>query len=403
MGTALPVVAPHEAWGAWYGDPLTLVGLLTLAAAYMRGLEILRREHPRQRPLPTWRVLAFVAAWLLLTVALISPLDALAHTLLSAHMVQHLLLMVGVPPLLIAGRTLLVSSWALPPRGRVWLHDRLRLLRRGTWRSAAVAGSVWAAHLGVLWLWHLPDMYEAALRSQLVHAVEHATMLGVAVIFWWSILRRGVLRYGISVLALTVTAAGAGALAALFTFSEKAWYSMYDPAGAGWALTAIDDQNLSGAIMWVGGGLAYTAAAATLFVWWLQALERRAARRERRARRLPVAALALPLLLLVGCERAQPPTEETAMVAQGREAIQDYGCVSCHAIDDIPRATGQVGPSLHDVAQRETLAGNLPNTPENLVLWIQSPQEVDPGNLMPDLDVTDQDAEAMARYLDALD
>lgn len=279
MATAVPPVAPHEIASAWNGDPLTVLGLLALAGVYARGLEALRRGHPAGRPLPAWRTRAFAAGLGVLAAALLSPLDALGHTLLTGHMLQHLLLMVAAPPLLIAGRPVLVSSWALGAPGRARLHRALRGFRRSAWRSAPVAVAICAAQLGVLWAWHLPPAYEAALRWEAVHALEHLTMLGAAALFWWAVLRRGVLRYGAGVITLTVTATGGGALAALMTFSEQPWYRAYDPLAAGWALSALDDQHLAAAIMWVAGGLAYAAAAAVLFAWWLRALERRAARR----------------------------------------------------------------------------------------------------------------------------
>jgi putative membrane protein len=398
MATALPPVAPHEAWTAWNGDPLTVLGLLALAGLYARGLERLGKRGGPSPPIAPWRVRAFYAGWAALFAAMVSPLHALGHTLLTAHMVQHLLLMVVAPPLLLAGRPVLVSSWSGDPRFRERLHRGLRGLRHPAWRSAAVAAAIWVAHLGVLWGWHVPVAYEAALRSATVHAVEHATMLGAGLLFWWAVLRRGVLRYGAGVAATAVTAAGGGALAALLTFSEHAWYPTYDPPAAGWQLTALDDQQLAGSLMWVVGGLLYAAAAAVLFAWWMQALERRA-RRPRPHH--GIAALTLAVLL-VGCQPADEPGGGESTIARGREAVEDYGCIACHVIEGHRAPQGRVGPSLHDVTERQTLAGELPNTPENLVRWIQDPQGVDPGNLMPDLEVTDRDAQAIARYLESL-
>jgi cytochrome c len=84
---------------------------------------------------------------------------------------------------------------------------------------------------------------------------------------------------------------------------------------------------------------------------------------------------------------------------RGWQAIQDYGCIACHTIPGVPRADALVGPPLTHWAERSYIAGRLTNTPENLILWIQFPQSVDPGNAMPDMGVADQDARNIAAYL----
>ena len=84
---------------------------------------------------------------------------------------------------------------------------------------------------------------------------------------------------------------------------------------------------------------------------------------------------------------------------RGRQAIQRYGCGSCHTIAGVPRAQGQVGPRLADLNERVMIAGRLANTPDNLVRWIEDPQGVSPGTDMPNLAVTDVDARDIAAYL----
>ncbi|HZS02358.1 MAG TPA: c-type cytochrome [Chloroflexota bacterium] len=86
----------------------------------------------------------------------------------------------------------------------------------------------------------------------------------------------------------------------------------------------------------------------------------------------------------------------------GRQAIQRYGCGACHAIPGVPGARGAVGPPLGGIASRQVIAGRLPNMPENLMRWIQHPQAVEPGNVMPELGVSAADARDIAAYLDTL-
>lgn len=84
---------------------------------------------------------------------------------------------------------------------------------------------------------------------------------------------------------------------------------------------------------------------------------------------------------------------------RGREFMDRYGCGSCHVIPGIARARGHVGPPLDGIAQRSYLAGVLPNTPDNMIMWIRYPQKVDPKTAMPDLGVSDPEARDMAAYL----
>ncbi|MGY2065154.1 c-type cytochrome [Blastococcus sp. SYSU DS0619] len=95
--------------------------------------------------------------------------------------------------------------------------------------------------------------------------------------------------------------------------------------------------------------------------------------------------------------------EFDASPERGRELLREYGCASCHQVPGVDGPQGRVGPPLGTIVERRTIAGTLPHTPDNLRLWIQEPQEVDPGNLMPDLGVTDEDVDAIVAYLYSLD
>ena len=85
--------------------------------------------------------------------------------------------------------------------------------------------------------------------------------------------------------------------------------------------------------------------------------------------------------------------------ARGRTAIAKYGCGGCHTIPGVEGANATVGPPLNNIASRSTLGGHLSNTPDNMKTWIQHPQKIDPKNVMPDMDVTDQDAKDITAYL----
>ena len=113
--------------------------------------------------------------------------------------------------------------------------------------------------------------------------------------------------------------------------------------------------------------------------------------------------LLLGLLLTSGCQQeadaADQPFVPGGDPQRGAEAIQAYGCVSCHTIPGIPEADALVGPPLTGWAQRAYIAGAIPNTPENLIVWLQNPQLIEAGTAMPNMGVTEQDARDMGAYL----
>jgi cytochrome c2 len=110
----------------------------------------------------------------------------------------------------------------------------------------------------------------------------------------------------------------------------------------------------------------------------------------------------LPLLVSSACSSPAVREAETltgGSVTRGRSAVGRYGCAACHTIPGIDGATANVGPPLDNVALRPFLGGHLPNTPDNMVRWIQHPQSIDPKNVMPKLGVTDQDARDLTAFL----
>jgi putative membrane protein len=254
-------LAPHDLWRAWTPAPVVLIGLLVGGALYVRGIHTLWRRGGRGRALPPWRAAAFAGALLTLFVALISPLDALGSALFSAHMVQHLLLMMVAAPLMALGEPLLVSLWALPVRWRRALARRwIRARRlRDIWRAISVPAVAWLLHVGFLWSWHLPVLYERALRSDEVHAMEHATFFLTALLFWWLLSRRHGrrMRVGGAVAYLFGAALLSTILGAAITMSRRPWYPSHFGTTQAWGLAPLEDQQLAGLLMWIPAGIVY--------------------------------------------------------------------------------------------------------------------------------------------------
>ena len=266
--------APHDLWSAWNLHTVLLAGLLLTAWAYRRG----RTRGPR-RPVDTWRARCFTMALVALGLALLSPLDALSNALASAHMVQHLLLLLVAAPLLalsapssaiLRGSPLAVRRASGRWRRRLGLtHGNLAVLRH--------PAAVWLLQVGVLWFWHAAAPYDAALDNQFLHLLEHASFLVTAVLFWHVVIGvRGAARVsgGLGVLLVFAMAMQSVFLSVLLTFARTPWYSGYAATTAPWGLDPLADQQLAGVIMWIPAGGIYLAAALVLLVTWIRATER---------------------------------------------------------------------------------------------------------------------------------
>lgn len=218
---------------------------LLLAAAlllYCWGLRRLWRRAGAGRGIEGWNAACFFLGLATAAVALLSPLHHYAEQLLWAHMVQHELLMVVAAPLLVLGRPLEAWSWVVPLRAPRFLSDPF---------------FAWTLHAAGLWLWHVPMLFEAAVRDEWPHLAQHSSFFVPAAIFWWTAFRsRGL----VAVLSLFGTMLHTGALGALMAMSQRPWYAGY----------TLEDQQLAGLIMWIPAGTVYPMAALFLISRWLR-------------------------------------------------------------------------------------------------------------------------------------
>ena len=373
-----------------------LGGLALLALLYAAGTRELWRRGGRGNGVRPWQAACFAGGVSVVALALAPPLDRWAHDAFAAHMLQHLLLVLVAAPLLALGRPLLPLLWALPPGARRSLRRPLSagraLAARPAWPLLALL-----LHAAVVWAWHAPALYEAALASAPLHGLEHATMLGSALLFWSAVVASGAHgRVGQTAAVLVVfgTALQSGGLGALLTFAPS---PLYPSHAAARGADALADQQLAGILMWVPGGLVYVVAAGVLLLLGLRAVERRALRRQLGG----AAVLLVVALAAAGCNHVlrQPPEVMQGNPDEGRRLIEGYGCGACHDIPGVRGADALVGPPLERWARRGYIAGRLPNSPENLARWIESPREVDPETAMPDLGVTETEAQDIAAYL----
>jgi cytochrome c oxidase assembly factor CtaG len=210
-----------------------------------------------------------------LVAAVASPLDRAADELFAFHMVQHLLLGLVAPLLIVAAAPVQVGIFGLSAASR-------RTLLRAGHRSSAVTGlsrastgfalAAVVAHVGLMFLWHVPPVYDLAVRHPLLHGGEHLTLFAAGVALWWVVLSVGWHhRSAMAVVYLFLAGLPLGALAAIFTLAPHPLYASHLATSAAWGLTPLEDQQLAGAIMWVPGGGVYLAMGTALFVRWLGA------------------------------------------------------------------------------------------------------------------------------------
>jgi len=278
-------MTPHEAWRSWDWQPATVTGLAAAAWGYGRGVRVLW-EARSGRGVERWQVWCFYAGIVALFVALISPLHAMSRVLLSAHMAQHLLLLAIAPPLLVLGAPSLPIAAAVPEGWRAAGHRIGRSpLFRALARTFGNPVVSWLLALSVLWGWHAPALYQAAVRHESIHALEHVTFFASAMLFWWRAIQpsgRRRLARGLDVLYVFTGSFQGAALGFLLAFASAPLYAVYSVTAAAWGLTPIQDQQLAGVIMWLPTGLIYLVAAGGLFLQWLQATERATQRVEGR-------------------------------------------------------------------------------------------------------------------------
>ena len=279
--TAYPVAA-HDGgtsgnlWHNWAWQDVPLLSLT--GAIYALGLRSLWKRAGTGNGISKGQAAAFGAGLILLFIALVSPLDFLSEELFSAHMVQHLLLMLVAAPLFVIGRFTLAVTWALPPgwtvkiwKGWKWKH---------AWNFLTRPMTAFLLHNAAIWIWHMPLLYEASLRNEWLHFLEHMSFFLTAFLFWQVFaeltenlhLRRSA-KFGVGIFMIFGTMLVSGFLGVLITFSEYVWYPVHIHEMPLYGLNALEDQQLAGVIMWVPSGVVYLASVLGVMGRWLFAMD----------------------------------------------------------------------------------------------------------------------------------
>jgi putative membrane protein len=265
-----------NSWSAWSYDPWLLIPLYLSGIGFHMGTQRVWHAAGFGHGVRLAQVAAFWAGWLVLALAITSPLHWLGERLFSAHMIEHELMMVVAAPLMAYARINGALLWSL---ARNWRPVAGRLLTTGLiaacWRAISHPVSATALHGLALWLWHAPPLYRLVLENGAVHRLQHVSFFLSALLFWWVLFwgrgaGRGThIRDGFSVACLFITVLHSGLLGALLTLSPRLWFPQQGLLAAEFGLTPLEDQQLAGLLMWIPMGTLYTCAGLFFAYRWL--------------------------------------------------------------------------------------------------------------------------------------
>jgi len=259
---------PNVNINIWRFDPSILLGFAALIGAYAYGARRFRRQGLWGQAIANRHVAFFAMGLFLMAIALMTPIDHIGEKyLFSVHMVQHILIAMVAPPLILLG---------LPRR---MMQGVLGFLRVGTpvkFVTHPVIGFI--AFNAALIAWHVPALYEAALRDPIVHIVEHLFFMGTGFLAWYPVIDPAQQHARFHPLAqivyLFAFVIPSGVLGAVFAFAPEPIYQTYVQAPRLWGLDVMGDQAIAGGIMWVPGWAIYFTALSIVFAVWMRREEK---------------------------------------------------------------------------------------------------------------------------------
>ncbi len=245
-------------------NPVIWLALILVGAAYFYATGIVEQRDPEAvTPRTLW---FFLGGLFIIFIALQSPIDKYADNAFWVHMIQHLLLILAAPPLLLLG----TPAAFIAPLGK---HPALLSVAR----VLVHPGVAWLISTGVFLVWHIPSLYNAAVIDVKVHALEHLSFLLTAILFWWPVFSPSPLLPRLSranqVMYLALSCQPNVVLGAVLVFSPHAYYGVYAGALQLGNITPLADQQIGGAIMWVPGNMIYLAIMSKLFFDWFNEKE----------------------------------------------------------------------------------------------------------------------------------
>jgi cytochrome c oxidase assembly factor CtaG len=271
--------AAYRAVFAEWSPPIVLTATLILSGIiYVRGWFAIRTT--RRDQFPPWRLGSFLSGLAIIWLAIASPLDGFADALLSAHMVEHLLLMSFAPPLLLLGYPVVPLLRGLPRAVTVHVFGpliRLKILRKLGHFLVTPLVAWFAMNLAFLG-WHVPGAYDFALEHERWHEFEHLCFLGTSILFWWPLIRpwptRGLYGGWLLLVYLVMADIVNTILSAFLAFCDRPVYGYYLREPNAFDLSPLSDQRAGAVVMWVVGSLIFLIPAIGITFKLLQSRER---------------------------------------------------------------------------------------------------------------------------------
>jgi putative membrane protein len=249
-------------WAEWKLYPDFMVGWLLFGAAYFLIAGPLRRHFPGSRPVPPLRIASFAFGLLVMLVSLQGPLHELSdYFLFSAHMIQHLGVMLVMPPFLLAG----TPDWMIRPVLRL-----PGILRAARWLTLPLVAFL--LNNVIFGAWHFPGPYDLMMRNHDVHVLMHLMIMATGVVMWWPVMsplpELPRVPPPLQMLYLFVLGVPMMVVAAMITLNDTAMYQWYIEAPRIFGLSALEDQRLGGVIMWVPGALVLWLSITAVYFRW---------------------------------------------------------------------------------------------------------------------------------------
>ncbi len=248
----------------WEWRPSLLLVSLGFGVLFLRGWVHLR-GHSRHGHLVTWKALVLYGLGLaLLLYALQSFLDVYGGLLLTIHMVQHLLLLMVVPCLLLWANPFPIMLWSLPTAWRIGVTRHLQggaAFRQGLGKVTPMP-VLYGLYIGSILLWHDPGLYNQAQNNNWIHDLEHITFFGCAMLFWWPIFAAGPRIHGHvghlgKMAALLLCVPPHVILGGLLSFVDYPVYSHFETVPRIFGMSVMQDQKMAGIIMWIPASMMY--------------------------------------------------------------------------------------------------------------------------------------------------
>ena len=270
----------------WSFDVSVWLPVIAAALAYWMAADSVDRRHPTNL-VPRWRRWSWLLGLAVIVIALASPIESYDTTLFSAHMVQHLLLvMVAAPLLVMAAPITLILRFASSEARRRWI---LPVLQSTPVRVLSAPPVAWGVLAGVMWFSHFSPLFDAALEDETLHRLEHALYLGAAMLFWWPVVGADPsphrLGHPARILYLALGMPLSSFLGLVIFSSHTVLYPHYATLARDWGMSPLEDQAWAGGIMWAVGDLVFVIAIIAAVAVWLRHEDREGKRVDERLER----------------------------------------------------------------------------------------------------------------------